>query len=78
MITDPITLQPEQTVGEARRYMAEYHISGVPITTAAGDLVGILTNRDLRFETEPQRPISELMTHENLITVPEGTTLEDA
>ena len=78
MITDPITLRPEQTIGEARRLMAEYHISGVPITTASGDLVGILTNRDMRFEIDPRRPISELMTRDNLITVPEGTTLEEA
>src|SRR3712207_1246507 len=70
MITDPITLRPEQTIGDARRLMADYHISGVPITTDAGDLVGILTNRDLRFETDPQRPIGELMTRDNLITVP--------
>ena len=78
MITDPITLRPEQTIGEARQLMAEYHISGVPITAEGGDLVGILTNRDLRFENNPSRPISELMTRDNLITVPEGTTLEQA
>jgi IMP dehydrogenase len=78
MITDPITLRPNQTIGEAWALMAEYHISGVPITTAAGDLAGILTNRDLRFESDPQRPISELMTKDRLITVPEGTTLEQA
>ena len=78
MITDPITLTPEQTIGEAWDLMAEYHISGVPITSSTGDLVGILTNRDLRFETNRQRPIGELMTRENLVTVPEGTTLEQA
>ncbi len=78
MITDPITLRPDQTIGEAWKLMAEYHISGVPITTAAGDLVGILTNRDLRFETDPQRPIGELMTSDELVTVPEGTTLDQA
>ncbi|HEX6292426.1 MAG TPA: IMP dehydrogenase [Herpetosiphonaceae bacterium] len=78
MITDPITLRPEQTIGEAWALMEEYHISGVPITTASGDLVGILTNRDLRFETDPTRTISELMTKDNLVTVPEGTTLEQA
>ncbi len=78
MISDPITLQPDQTIGEAWKLMAEYHISGVPITTAGGDLVGILTNRDLRFETNPLRPIGELMTSENLVTVSEGTTLEQA
>ena len=62
MITDPICLRPEQTIGEAWELMAEYHISGVPITTEGGDLVGILTNRDLRFETDATRPIDELMT----------------
>ena len=78
MITDPICLRPEQTIGEAWELMAEYHISGVPITTEGGDLVGILTNRDLRFETDATRPIDELMTRAPLITVPEGTTLEQA
>ncbi len=58
--------------------MADYHISGVPITSDAGELVGILTNRDLRFETDPTRLIRDLMTSEGLITVPEGTTLEAA
>ncbi|HZG68211.1 MAG TPA: IMP dehydrogenase, partial [Herpetosiphonaceae bacterium] len=62
MITDPVTLQPDHTIGEAWQLMAEYHISGIPITSVAGDLVGILTNRDLRFETNPQRLIGELMT----------------
>jgi IMP dehydrogenase len=78
MITDPITMGPEKTVGDALDLMAEYRISGIPITTAAGDLVGILTNRDLRFETDRSRPIRELMTAQNLVTVPEGTTLEQA
>jgi IMP dehydrogenase len=78
MIIDPITLRPDQTIGEAWALMEEYHISGVPITTNEGDLVGILTNRDLRFETDPTRKISELMTKEDLVTVPEGTTLEQA
>jgi IMP dehydrogenase len=78
MITDPITLPPDRTVGDAFDLMAEYRISGVPVCTAEGDLVGILTNRDLRFETDRSRPISELMTSKNLVTVPEGTTLEQA
>lgn len=78
MITDPICLQPDQTIGEAWALMEEYHISGVPITTENGDLVGILTNRDLRFETDPTRRIDELMTRAPLVTVPEGTTLEQA
>lgn len=78
MITDPITMRPEKTVGDALDLMADYRISGIPITTAAGDLVGILTNRDLRFETDRNRPIHELMTAHNLVTVPEGTTLDQA
>ncbi len=78
MITDPITLRPEQTIGDAHELMAEYHISGVPITSDSGELVGILTNRDLRFETNLQRSISELMTQDDLVTVAEGTTLEQA
>lgn len=78
MITDPITLQPEQTIGEAWDLMEEYHISGVPITDSAGNLVGILTNRDLRFETDRSRKIAELMTRDDLVTVPVGTTLDQA
>jgi IMP dehydrogenase len=78
MISDPITMGPDKTVGDALDLMADYHISGIPITTAAGDLVGIVTNRDLRFETERARPIHELMTAQNLVTVSEGTTLEQA
>lgn len=78
MITDPITLPPDRTVGHALDLMAEYKISGVPIVTAEGDLVGIITNRDLRFENDRSRPISALMTSKNLVTVPEGTTLDQA
>jgi IMP dehydrogenase len=78
MITDPITMAPDKTVGDALDLMAEYRISGIPIATEAGDLVGILTNRDLRFETDRSRPVRELMTSHNLVTVPEGTTLEEA
>ncbi len=78
MITDPITLPPDRTVGDALDLMAEYKISGVPIVTDEGDLVGIITNRDLRFESDRTRPIRDLMTSKNLITVPEGTTLEQA
>ncbi|NWG19256.1 MAG: IMP dehydrogenase [Chloroflexi bacterium] len=78
MITDPITMGPDKTVGDALDLMAEYRISGIPITTPDGDLVGILTNRDLRFETDRNRPIRDLMTTRNLVTVPEGTTLEQA
>ncbi|HIE51209.1 MAG TPA: IMP dehydrogenase [Armatimonadetes bacterium] len=78
MIVNPITLPPNARVGEAMDIMARYHISGVPITDEKGKLVGILTNRDLRFETDRSRRVSELMTSENLITVPMGTTLEEA
>src|SRR5690348_631408 len=77
MITDPITLEPHQPLSEALAVMKRFHISGIPITEH-GRLVGILTNRDIRFETSVDRPISELMTHEPLVTVPVGTTLEQA
>jgi len=77
MILDPITLSPEQSIREALRVMQYYHISGIPLIRGT-KLVGIITNRDLRFEENPDRPISELMTHKNLVTAPEGTTLEDA
>ena len=77
MIVDPITIEPEQPLAAARALMARYRISGVPVTKN-GRLVGILTNRDLRFETRFDLPISEVMTKENLITVAVGTTLEQA
>ncbi|MBS1854665.1 MAG: IMP dehydrogenase [Acidobacteria bacterium] len=77
MIVDPITIEPEEPLAAARALMARYRISGVPVTKN-GRLVGILTNRDLRFETRFDQPISEVMTKENLITVPVGTTLEQA
>jgi IMP dehydrogenase len=77
MITDPITLEPSQPLSEALAVMKRFHISGIPITEH-GRLVGILTNRDIRFETRVDRPISELMTSKNLVTVPVGTTLEEA
>lgn len=78
MIVNPITIRPEQRIHEALDLMARYKISGVPVTDRDGHLVGILTNRDLRFETNTGRPVSELMTHENLVTVPQGTTLDQA
>jgi IMP dehydrogenase len=78
MIVDPITMRPNQKIREALDMMAKYRISGVPITKANGKLVGILTNRDLRFETDLDLPISERMTKRNLVTVPVGTTLEEA
>lgn len=78
MIIDPITLGPEQTVADALGIMAEYHISGLPITTPDGRLLGILTNRDLRFETELDKRVEDAMTRDGLITAGEGTTLEEA
>lgn len=77
VIVDPFFLSPQHTLHEANELMGKYRISGVPITEN-GKLVGILTNRDLRFETNFDKPISEVMTKENLITAPEGTTLEQA
>ena len=77
MIVDPITMSPEQPISAAMGVMAKYRISGVPVTVA-GKLVGILTNRDLRFEIRMDLPISEIMTKKDLITVPVGTTLQDA
>src|SRR5438128_2530465 len=81
MIVDPITLSPTNRIYEALELMRKYRISGVPITedgSKEGRLVGILTNRDLRFETNVNRTIAEVMTRENLITVPVGTTLDAA
>lgn len=78
MIFQPITLHPTATVGEALALMAKYRISGFPIVDENGVLVGILTNRDLRFEPSPNVRISELMTKDNLVTAPVGTTLERA
>ncbi|MEK7406792.1 MAG: IMP dehydrogenase [Acidobacteriota bacterium] len=77
MIVDPVTMEPEQKIHEALEVMRRYRISGVPVTRN-GRLVGILTNRDLRFETQLDQPIANVMTKENLITVPVGTTLEEA
>ena len=77
MITDPITLGPEASVQEALDLMEKFSISGVPITQNK-KLVGILTNRDIRFETNFTQPVSNIMTKEKLITTPEGTTLEEA
>jgi len=78
MIASPVTLPPEETLAKAEEVMAAYHISGVPVTDASGKLVGILTNRDLRFETDMSRPIAQVMTRDKLVTAPVGTTLEQA
>jgi len=77
MITDPVTLPPNATLAEAQAIMSRFHISGVPITES-GKLVGILTNRDLRFEDRFERRVEEVMTRQGLVTAPVGTTLEQA
>jgi IMP dehydrogenase len=77
MIVDPITIEPDAKIADALALMKRFRISGVPVTKN-GRLVGILTNRDLRFESRFDLPISEVMTKDNLVTVPVGTTLEDA
>ncbi len=77
MIVDPVTVDPEQKISDALDQMKRFRISGVPVTKN-GRLVGILTNRDLRFETRFDQPVSAAMTKDNLITVPVGTTLEEA
>ena len=78
MIVEPVTLPPSALVRDALELMARYKVSGVPITDAGGVLVGILTNRDLRFETDVEQPVSALMTARNLVTAPVGTTLVEA
>ncbi|HOH89794.1 MAG TPA: IMP dehydrogenase [Bacillota bacterium] len=78
VIVDPFHLSPDHVISDAMELMERYRISGVPITDEKGKLVGILTNRDLRFETEFSKKISEVMTKENLITAPVGTNLEQA
>src|SRR5919197_2112652 len=78
MIVEPVTLRPDDRVGEALALMERYRISGVPIVDEDGRLVGILTNRDLRFRDEEDVPVSALMTSADLITAPVGTTLEEA
>jgi len=81
IITDPFALTPSHTIADAQALMARYHISGVPIVDALGThghLVGIVTNRDLRFETDPTRLLGEVMTASGLVTAPVGTDLEDA
>ena len=77
MIVDPVTVAPDAPVAEALALMARFRISGVPVTVGPR-LVGILTNRDLRFETRTHLPVSDLMTKDDLITVPVGTTLDQA
>lgn len=78
MIVDPVTVHPEQSVRQALDVMARYRISGLPVVDRQGQLEGILTNRDLRFCSEFDRPITDFMTKEELVTAPVGTTLEEA
>lgn len=78
VIVDPIYLSPEHSINDALQIMERYRISGVPITDEKGKLVGILTNRDLRFETNFEQPIKNVMTKDNLITAPVGTSIDDA
>ena len=77
-IVEPLTLRPDDLVADALELMARYRISGLPITDERGVLVGILTNRDLRFETNVRQPVSALMTSRDLVTAPVGTTLDEA
>ena len=78
MIIDPITLNDSQNIGDAQRLMKENKIGGIPVINSAGILVGILTNRDLRFQKDASLKISEIMTKENLITATEGISMESA
>lgn len=78
MIQDPVTLKKDATVGDAQKTMREYSIGGIPITDANNKLIGIVTNRDLRFEKDFHRPLHEVMTAGNLVTVSKGTSLKDA
>src|SRR5947208_2422434 len=78
MIVEPVTLPPDARVADALRLMERYHISGVPVTDGDGRLVGILTNRDLRFERDLDQPVSALMTARGLVTAPAGTTPAEA
>jgi IMP dehydrogenase len=78
MVVNPITIRPEQTLADARELMTRHRISGIPVVEASGKLVGILTNRDVRFAENPAQPVSELMTSQNLATVKEGVSQEEA
>ena len=78
MVVNPITIRPDQTLADARELMTRHKISGIPVVEASGKLVGILTNRDVRFAENPAQPVSELMTSQNLATVKEGVSQEEA
>jgi IMP dehydrogenase len=78
MIQDPVTIRPDQSLADVHRLMERFAVSGIPVVEPSGRLVGIITNRDLQFETELERPVSDVMTCEKLITTPVGTSLDDA
>ena len=78
MVVNPITVSPDQTLAEALDLMRSNHISGIPVVERSGNLVGIITNRDVRFAENPKQPVAELMTKDNLATVPLGTSQEEA
>ena len=78
MVVNPITIAPDATLGEAQALMREHKISGIPVTDTGGRLCGILTNRDVRFASNPSQPVRELMTHENLATVRDGVGQDEA
>ncbi|RMF15426.1 MAG: IMP dehydrogenase [Candidatus Dadabacteria bacterium] len=78
VVTNPVTIRPDATIGDARRLMREHNISGIPVINDDGKLVGILTNRDLRFEKDPLRSVAEVMTRDNLVTVEPGISLEES
>jgi IMP dehydrogenase len=78
MVVNPVTIHPDETLADALRLMADNKISGIPVVQSSGRLVGILTNRDVRFASDPRQPVAELMTRDNLVTVREGVSREDA
>jgi IMP dehydrogenase len=78
MVVNPVTITPDKKLADARKLMAEHRISGIPVVEKGGKLVGVLTNRDVRFATDPKQPIAELMTKENLVTVREGVGRDEA
>ena len=78
MIIDPVTLPLDALIGDAKKSMKEYSIGGIPVVDGDKKLVGIVTNRDLRFEKDLHKPVAEVMTKDNLVTVAEGTSLKDA
>src|SRR5262245_4709216 len=78
MVVNPVTITPEKKLSDAKKLMAEHKISGIPVVEKGGKLVGILTNRDVRFANDPKQPIAELMTKDNLVTVREGVDRTEA